>query len=446
MGDQGKLQLENGVQGYVRQRPGRDALEAVIEVPGRGTVRRATGYKTGQEAEARRFLQDVLRELEAVAPAAAAVPDELTFQQWAEQWVAERKKRGIVAAFDEESHLRYHAYPQLGAYPLRSLTKTVMLQWVRDLPQRTSERTGRALAPRYVHHIAATVRHLLREASLKRDLIPVSPCVWDDSDLPAKVDRDPSKRRSGGFQPAEVVSLLFDVRIPEDRRALYALEFLTGMRTGEAAARRWRDFDDQAQPLGRLEVRTAWNTRIRKEGATKTLIEKVAPVHPLLARVLRDWKERGWAEYVGRSPTDEDLIVPSERGRVRNASYSNELFQQDLRTLELRPAAQERRTHYETRSTFRSLALAGGAVRSDLDLSTHPSPKQASDLYTRLDVIWPALCRAVESIVLPVSPTNGECTTRCTNEGAEQKKAPAHGRLSGGEVVTRTGLEPMFSA
>lgn len=31
-------------------------------------------------------------------------------------------------------------------------------------------------------------------------------------------------------------------KVPEDRRVLYALELLTGMGTGEAAARRWENW------------------------------------------------------------------------------------------------------------------------------------------------------------------------------------------------------------
>jgi hypothetical protein len=57
--------------------------------------------------------------------------------------------------------------------------------------------------------------------------------------------------------------------------------------------------------------------------------------------------------------------------------------------------------HYESRSTFRSLALAGGAYEKDLDRLTHPSPKTASEMYTRTGIIWPRWCRAVVAIDLP---------------------------------------------
>jgi integrase len=50
---------------------------------------------------------------------------------------------------------------------------------------------------------------------------------------------------------------------------------------------------------------------------------------------------------------------------------SSKGFRADLERLGLRGG----RSHYETRATFRSLAIAGGAPREELDLITHPSPK-----------------------------------------------------------------------
>jgi len=60
--------------------------------------------------------------------------------------------------------------------------------------------------------------------------------------------------------------------------------------------------------------------------------------------------------------------------------------------------------HYESRSTFRSLALAGGAAREDVDLLTHLSPRSASDVYTRVGVIWPRLCQAVLTARAALNP------------------------------------------
>jgi integrase len=146
---------------------------------------------------------------------------------------------------------------------------------------------------------------------------------------------------------------------------------------------------------------SAWNTRARIEKKTKTRVTRWLPVHPELDRVLRAWKRKGWAETYGRPPTADDFIVPSRggstrkwpAGQPRNNSLSWRYFQEDLVAVGLAP-----QEHYETRATFRSLALAGGADLHAVDLITHPSPKQAKDLYERRRLLWPRLCEAVECI------------------------------------------------
>jgi hypothetical protein len=70
-------------------------------------------------------------------------------------------------------------------------------------------------------------------------------------------------------------------------------------------------------------------------------------------------------------------------------------------------------------SAYHRRATDAGADERDVDRLTHPSPKGASDLYTRTGVIWPRLCRAVEAI------------------GIER---PAHGHTTGESVVTHPPL------
>ena len=81
------------------------------------------------------------------------------------------------------------------------------------------------------------------------------------------------------------------------------------------------------------------------------------PVHPVLAAVLGVWHSVGWARFMGREPGRDDLVVPGQRGGVRSASKSGDTFKEGARRLGL--SAQ---THCESRSTFRSLAQAGGPI------------------------------------------------------------------------------------
>ena len=61
--------------------------------------------------------------------------------------------------------------------------------------------------------------------------------------LPKKVDKDPDLPREAIFTREEVERLISDPRIPEDRRVLYGLKALAGLRHGEAAELRWRQYD-----------------------------------------------------------------------------------------------------------------------------------------------------------------------------------------------------------
>jgi integrase len=194
----------------------------------------------------------------------------------------------------------------------------------------------------------------------------------------------------GGFDAGQVEVVLYDRRISEDRRVLYALEFLTGLRTGEAAARRWCDCEPTyLGRLGRLTAATAYNTRFRLLKSKKTRVEKWIPVHPALAAILELWQAEGWARFHGRPPTPEDLIVPAERGGPRNNSFSWRKFKEDLKAVGI---AHQR--HYETRATFISLAEGAGADPAAVARITHASLTGAKDLYRRVRLYWPRMCDA----------------------------------------------------
>ncbi len=253
---------------------------------------------------------------------------------------------------------------------------------------------------------------LLFRAAVKHGLLKVSPCVWDADDLPTKRDADPAWRLNAGFGLEEVRQLIASPKIPEIRRVLYGLEFLTGLRMGEVAMRRWKDWDPTVKPLGRLTAATAWNSRARVEKGTKTETVKLVPVHPMLGAMLAAWKD-GWARTFGRAPGDDDLIVPAERGEPLCNSVSWRNFQTDLDALGLDP-----QRHYESRSTFRSLALAGGADERMLDLITHPpSPNsgEAKRAYDRRLLLWPKLCEAVLALKFGSPPKRARVTLTVTD-------------------------------
>jgi integrase len=323
----------------------------------------------------------------------------MSFRQYGE--IITERRRGLMknGVKQEERHLRNHAYPLIGDISLAAFTSPMMLEFIRKLQFRIgAEKGGQKLSPRYLKNISITVKMVFSEA-VDEGLIPATPCTWKArKHLPKIRDVDSTRRHSGVFRGWEVHQLIYDTRIPEDRRVIYALEFLTGMRPGEVAARRFRELNFRAKPLGQIAAETAWSSDNKREGSNKTDVMKLIPVHPMLKAILEAWWNEGWARWRGRAPTADDLIIPGQMGGFRTASKTNRDFQAMLDRLGLR-----KRINYDARATFRSLIMS---VRPDLEALTekitHQRPKDIRDVYNRTEVLWPKMCEAV--LALPIRP------------------------------------------
>ena len=107
------------------------------------------------------------------------------------------------------------------------------------------------------------------------------------------------------------------------------------------------------------------------------------------------------------------------------------------------------RSVYATRATFISLAEGGGADRRTIAKITHPSPKEAFDLYERLHLVWPELCRAVEAVKLPpvaVNTPKEEVTVQVTAAGTKEENTCSSGELQALTGVGAAGFEPATPA
>ena len=372
---------------------------------------KSTGFTIDQREEAEAVLREVERAL-AAADAPKGLSGGMTFEAFAESWIQQQEEDEKNGVAQEARRLRNHAYPLIGEVVLKDFTKPAALEFIRNLKRATKKsnrrskarvaedaRTREKLAPRTVHNIAQAVRTVF-QAATEQELIPFNPCGWKKNNLPDIVDTDLERRITGVFTPEEIYRLITEEVIPENRRDAYAMEFLTGMRPGEVSARRFRDVTFDIEPLPMLTVKTAYNTDRKREGATKTKVTKVIPIHPALRVLLERWRDGGFERWQGRPPTPDDLIFPTKRGKFRNASKANKLFQVDLEKLGMR-----KRVHYDTRATFRSLAIA---AKPDLDrfvdLITHPSKGDIKKVYDRLAIYWPRMCEAVSAIAVPLPP------------------------------------------
>lgn len=370
---------------------------------------KSTSLRVGQEREAERVLAAVEAAIEA-GRATGLDPETVTLRQWAAEWIQRRRARGVRTVGDEEARLRDHVLPVLGDERMADLRP----RQIRALVHRL--RTG-PLAPRTIRHVYGALRGCLTEAVVE-DLIPASPCVLLPGDLPEVKDKDPAWRSSAVFTREELELLISDDRVPPDRRVVYALLGLAGLRWGEMAALRWRDYDAALEPLGRLTVATSYSTRRGTMGATKTEAVRLIPVHPTLARILD-------AHRAGTRP--DDLICPSTKGTPRSVTIGLRSLHRDLETLGLR----KRRAH-DLRRTFISLARGAGASKDRVAMITHtPRGADVIDGYTTLE--WEALCGVVQAIQVELRAPKGAkvirlgCDSAVTVEGAEaerKKKAP----------------------
>ncbi|MGB5811633.1 MAG: site-specific integrase [Polyangiales bacterium] len=183
-----------------------------------------------------------------------------------------------------------------------------------------------------------------------------------------------------------------DPRIPLDRRVFHSLQGLTGTRVGEVAGLRWRDYDWGAKPLGALHVHCQYDGQPLKTASGADSKARIVPVHPELAKVLSEWRSRGFQSVYGRRPSEEDFIVPDPRNMgARTPSQVTKAPDQDCAAVGI----EDKGTH-GFRRYFITYARADGASRDVLERFTHNRRGEIIDVYTSFE--WPTLCDAVRCL------------------------------------------------
>ena len=310
---------------------------------------------------------------------------------------------------------------------------------------------GGVLASRTIRGIYFLTRQLFTHALLQ-ELIPGNPIIVGRGVLPKKADKDPGWRKGAIFTRAEVETLISSEKVPFHRRVVYAISFLTGLRPGQVYELRWGDYEPEFEPLGRMSSSRSWNSKSKRVKSTKTGVDHLVPVHPVLAKVLAEWKLHGWPARHGRPSNGERPHRPEHR-RAGTATVRRSLmdFLEDLDHLDLR-----RRRQYDARRTFMSLALDDGASKDVVRWITHPRPADVFDLYVTAS--WKALCEAVSCIQVDVKtgeivalrpaedPRNSNRIATEAASAEANEKAPQLSRLRGRKVAGCAGLEPAASS
>jgi integrase len=330
---------------------------------------------------AERRLAEVRRAMHALERATGGDGGPLTVERWGEKWLLTRDNRD---SRNDESRLRMHVYPAIGALPLEAVEPrhlaALAKQW-------------QARAPRTRRNIYSVLKAMFRDAAIegliKRE---ADPCILTHRQLGKIRDAPTFRRREARFSREELEALVGDERVPQDRRVWYALLGIGMLRTGEAAGLRWSKIEP-ATPLSRIVIDASYNA------ATKTDTDRHVPAHPTLAGILAEWRLAGWARAFGRAPGPDDLVVPvtpepPRKGRrvapgsMRDCHWARKRLVIDLAAFDLR----HRRSH-DLRRTGISLAQDDGAERDVLRWATHAPPREVFDGYTTLE--WDTLCREV---------------------------------------------------
>lgn len=334
-------------------------------------------FKVGQEKQARAALIEVKANQAAGIVVAAGMP--VTCSAWAAHWIEKRKKK-VASWKEDERVLRKWMLPAIGSMRVDEVRTAHLLTIVEAMQEK--------LASRSVHTGYSTIRAFFRDAC-KKDIIGSSPCLLDKYDLGEKEDKDPDWRMTAQFKRAELEALISDERIPLDRRVMYALKGVAGLRHSEAAGLNWKRCGLPAEPVDMLWIHG------------KNGINRPVPIHPTLATILAEWRLYGWRQFMGRPFTEEDLVLPIGPARKKNGGSKRRpdeaprtkkeaqlRFLEDLETLGFR-----RRRGHDLRRTMISLSRTDGAEKDIHRRATHKPPKEVYEGYTTFE--YDIVCREV---------------------------------------------------
>ena len=362
----------------------------------------------------------------------------ITVTTYLGRWISRRREAGVRQVRNEATYFDRYVKPEIGPLALAAVTRVHVRDLVAKIGQAKNARTGATLSPRTVLHAYRSLSTAFADAVLD-GLLVANPCTLKTrkGELPKKRDRDARWRASAVYSRDEAETMISDERIPLDRRALYALMLLGGLRIGEAVGRRWVDYDARAEPLGRVLVASqADGAKASRE--TKTGDARAVPVVPALAALLAEWKLSGFPLYFGRHPQPDDPIVPTRHDKTgrsfRDATTMHKSCLDDMDRAELGrrvPAAL-----HSQRATFLSLLESDGANMAIARKATHAAPSDVVAGYIRTS--WADLCREVGRLNVHVRKGARVIALPLAQASSGESSGPTVGHF---ENVAPEGLE-----
>lgn len=341
--------------------------------------------------------------------AAAAPSGDVTCSAWVARWCAAQAYS--TAATDAARVAHYLDGSRLGALPVRAVTPQDVAAWLQHA-RSTPSRRKTPPAERTVRNAYDVLRRALARAVFD-GLLLQDPCAVLPSEItPRAVDARPERRRGYRLTRADVLQLLGDPGIEDDRAVLYHLLLLTGARLGEAVALRWCDLSHR-KPLQGVVLAEQYDPKTHQRRATKTRAVREVPCHPELEVVLAWWRAT-WPTWYGREASPVDLIVPARAhrsvpsvGSYRRQSAVWRDLQRDLTGAGLAG----HRVH-DLRHTFASLCADAGMAEHIAARWTHTAAGgSARSLYVVPS--WDRQCAEMLKLDLRsglADRVRGECT------------------------------------
>lgn len=227
----------------------------------------------------------------------------LTLGAFAEDWFTAREATHRDVRNDRSRFRTHVAGTALAGVRLSALERKHVRQFLRDLAQKPSPKTGEPLAEQTQRNVLNLVRACL-DAAVERELLDANPAK--DA---AIVGRRARTDDTTTFLTAPEIDQLFALRsLTDEQRAVFAIAIYGGLRQGEIAALCWADVHlDDARP--RLVVRASWDT------PTKTGRVRETPLLRPAVQALRAWQR-----VAPRSP--RGFVFPSSTGGLRSRGYS----------------------------------------------------------------------------------------------------------------------------
>lgn len=328
----------------------------------------------------------------------------LTLRDYVGPWCDDREARGIGSAQTDRTRLEQYILcakvdgdQLLGDLPIEDIRPYHARNLIRGLRARTGEDR---LAPRTIKHIYRLLHNVFTSAVVEERIIS-NPIKVEKSELPKMVDADREWRINATYLVLEVELLISSPLLPPERRVLYALKAIAGMRHGEAAALCWRHIDYTYEPLAKVNIVQAYDSIDRVVKETKSEEVRAVPLHPTLAMILAAWKEH-WEHVYGRKPTPDDFVAPTRTMQPVNAADLGHAMHDDLDALGLRKEAGKTRKRggHDLRSWYKTRTVEDGGDSLIVRRTTHAPPKDVNGGYERFT--WATICREVSKLKISV--------------------------------------------